>query len=392
MDPTILEKALAERDKAVLDRLEAFDKKSGERFEEMIDRIEELEARKSAPGKTLNERDGDVHMKLFRDWVFKPQDSQRKQALGEFQDKLIQQKYINIGTGADGAFAVPEVIARDIEKAEIKASPVRNLVKVMRSSSGDFKHLMGIGGAAAGWVGETDSRTATNTPQLRERGPTFGEVYAYPKLTEWASDDIFFDVKQWLVDEVSEQFAYQEGVAVISGNGTNKPTGMLNTAPVATADDAVSKRDAAAYQFMLSGDNSPASIDGDALIDLTFLLNAKYRKGASWAMNSNTAAQLSKLKASGTGEYLWRSGLVAGQPDTLLGKPVEIWEQMPDPNGGACPIAFGNFQRGYLLVDRTDLRITLDNVTEPGFIKFYCRRRVGGCVLNNDAVKFLKLL
>ena len=274
-----------------------------------------------------------------------------------------------------------------------KLSPVRDLVRVVQCSTGDFKQLVDIGGTTSGWVAETTSRTETNTPQLRERAPSFGELYAYPQSTEWALDDVFFNVQDWLVESVAEAFAVKEGLAVISGNGTNMPTGFLNSSPVSTADDAVSPRDAATLQYILGGDNSPASVDADALIDLLFSVNSIYRANATWVFNSTTAAQIRKLKDPVTGVYLWSPALVVGQPDMLLGRPVSVWEQMPDPAGGAFPVGFGDWRRAYLLADRTQMRITIDNnITTPGKIKFFVRRRVGGCVLNNDAAKVLKLL
>lgn len=109
-------------------------------------------------------------------------------------------------------------------------------------------------------------------------------------------------------------------------------------------------------------------------------------------MNSTTAGAIRKLKDSGTGAYVWQPGLAAGQPDRLLGYPVAVWEDMDDVGGGNLPIAFGDFRRGYILCDRTQLRITVDNVTTPGYAKFYVRRREGGFVSNNDAIKWLKVL
>jgi len=107
-------------------------------------------------------------------------------------------------------------------------------------------------------------------------------------------------------------------------------------------------------------------------------------------MNSTTAATIRKMKDA-TGQYLWAQGLAAGQPDRLLGYPVEIWEQMQDIATNAFPVAFGDFRRGYLLADRTQVRITTDaNITTPGRIKYFVRRREGGMVLGNDAIKFLR--
>jgi HK97 family phage major capsid protein len=358
-------------------------------IDDVVDRVEELESKKNSIGKTSGEtKESRMHATLFEDWMRHPFDGSKRQALGDFQSKTV-----TLGSGAAGEYAVPEEIARDIERFERKLSPVRDLVKVMKSSTGDFKHLLDLGGATAGWVTETGSRTESSTPTLREIVPTGGEIYAYPQVSEWALDDIFFNVQNWLVDSVSEKFAEIEGLAVISGSGSGQLTGMLNTTPVTTADDAVSPRAAAAYQYILGSDNSPAAVDADALIDLVYSVNAKYRAGATFVMNSTTAGSVRKLKDSGTGSFVWQPGLALGQPDRLLGYPVSVWEQMPDVAGGAFPVAFGNFQRGYLLVDRTQLRVTVDaNLTTPGRIKFFVRRRESGAPLNNDAVKFLRCL
>lgn len=352
------------------------------------ERIEDLESRKSAPGKTAQEKMADEYKSTVIDWI------RAKGQSSSIETKLhdMMRKDVTVASSAGGGYAVPEDISRQIGLLQVKYSPVRGLVKVVQVGTSDYKELIDINGVTSGWVGETDSRTATATSQLREVAPTHGELYAYPQASEWSLDDIFFNVEQWITDSVARSFAVAEGDAVINGNGTNKPTGMLNTTPVTTADDAASPRAAAAYQYVLGGDNSPAGVDGDGLIDLMYALNSAYRANATWVMNSLSLGSTRKLKASGTGEYLWQPSLQAGQPDMILGKPVSCWEQMPDPNGGNFPVAFGDFQQGYLLTERTGLRITRDNVTNVGYVRFYVRRREGGKPLNNDAVKFLKLL
>ena len=189
---------------------DAFRKNQNERLDQISgdtaalrDRVEELESRRNSPGKTGTEvKAAREHSQLFTDWIRKPHDGGRKQALGDFQSKAL-----SIGINADGGFAVPEEIAVDVEKLMIKLSPVRDLIPAQRTSTGDFKKLVTIGGASAGWVGESDSRSATETPQLRERVPTWGELYAYPQTTEWLLDDAFFNVRDWLTAEIAEQFA-----------------------------------------------------------------------------------------------------------------------------------------------------------------------------------------
>lgn len=352
------------------------------------ERLEELESRKSSPGKTAHEKANDEYKEKLMEWMRHKGNS----PMLETQLHDLMRKDITIASAAGGGYAVPEEISRDIGELQMKYSPVRRLVKVVSVGTSDYKELIDLNGTTCGWVGEAGSRTATNTSTLREVAPTHGEIYAYPQVSEWSLDDIFFNVEAWLTESVARSFAKEEGSAVISGSGSNKPTGMLNTTPVTTADDAVSPRAAAAYQYVNSSDNSPAAISSDDLIDLQYALNASYRSAATWVMNSNTAGAIRKLKASGTGEYMWQPSYQAGQPDMLLGKPIESWEQMSDVGGNAFPVAFGDFKQGYLLTERTGLRITRDNVTNVGYVRFYVRKREGGIPLNNDAIKFLRVM
>ncbi len=354
------------------------------------ERLEDLESRAKSPGKTAAEKLKDEYKSNFIDWMRnKGQSPVHEQKMQE-----LMRKDVSVGSSAGGGYAVPEEIARQIEIHELKFSPVRNLVKVVQAGTSDYKELLNIRGATSGWVGETPSpaRSATSTPQLREITPTQGELYAYPQASEWSLDDIFFNVEAWLAEEVAQEFAYQEGDAVIRGNGTSKPTGMIN-ATLTTADDFASPpRAAAAYQYVacLSDDSPPvAEVRADPIIDLVYKLNSRYRAGANFIMNSATTGSVRKLKDT-NGQYLWQPNLQVGQPDMLLGYPVATWEQMDDVGTNKYPIGFGNWRRAYVLVDRVGMRVTRDNVTSIGFVKFYIRRREGGIVLNNDAAKFLK--
>jgi len=358
------------------------------------ERLEELEAKNNQPGRTAAAKKEAEYKETFLDWIrFKGQSPLHEQRLQEQAKALAAEgKSVTIASGSGGGFAVPEEISREIERMELTFSPIRNLVKVVRAGSSDYKELVNLRGATSGWVGESDSRTATNTPQLREVAPTHGELYAYPQASEWSLDDAFFNIEAWLAEEAAQEFALQEGTAVITGNGTSKPTGMLNTTPTTADDFASPPRAAAAYQYVAClSTSSPvvAEILPDFLIDLIYKLNSQYRSGATWVMNSATAGAVRKLKDT-NGQYLWQPSLQAGQPDRLLGYAHATWEQMQDIATNAFPIAFGNFRRGYTLADRVGLRITRDNVTNVGFVKFYIRRREGGIVTNNDAVKWLR--
>ena len=379
MDIKAIETALAERDAAVTQKITNLE---GENTE-LRERLEDLEAKSSRPGRTQERADSE-HLELFTKWMRRPRDHQANEQLSNFQAKAV-----TIATPADGGYAVPTEIGRDIEAKILKLSPVRRIVKVSRSGTSDIKRLVDLRGAEGGWRSETGAANETGTPALREITPTGAELYAYPKTSNWALEDVFFNVGAWLSDSVAERFAQLEGQAVLTGSGSNEPTGMLHSTPTAVSDEAAT-RAAGVYEYVLGADNSPAAVDGNSLIDLVYKVNAAYRNGAVFVMNSTTAGSVRKLKDSGTGAYVWQPGLVAGQPNLLLGYPVEIWEDVDDVLGGLFPVGFGNFGRGYELIDRSDITITVDPYTTPDYTKFYTRRRVYGHPLNNDAVKWLR--
>jgi HK97 family phage major capsid protein len=385
-----IKSALDERDTVIAKKLAAVEEDNAE----LRERLEQWEAKASSPGKTANGETHEMHehKKLFNAWLRRPRDSETNRKLTEFERHA--KKSLSVSTPSDGGYAVPEILLRDLDRLEKKFSPVRDLVRVVQVSSGDVRGILNIRGTDAGWVGESGPRPETDTSKLREIVPTFGELYAYPKVSEWAMDDMAFDVGAWVVEEVAQQFAIEEGDAVSRGNGSNKLTGMLNTAPTSRDDFDSPLRAAAAYQFVTDGD-SPYAIDADTLISLFYKVNSSYRSNGTWVFDSATASVIRKLKDTNSGNYLWTPGLGAA-PDTLLGRPISVWEQMDDVDvtGGSnatYPVAFGDFRRGYLICDRTGVRVTVDsNITSPGYVKFFVRRREAGIVWNNDAIKWIK--
>jgi HK97 family phage major capsid protein len=363
--------------------------------EALKERIEELEARQKQPGFNDSQKRNAKYAEHFGSFIrHRGSSADDEKQMTVLAQQAFEAKDVTIGVPAAGGYALPEQIARDVEKLERKLSPIRDLVKVVQVGTSDYKELVTTKHPTSGWVGETSTRSATTTPRMRERAPTHGELYAYPQVSEWSLDDLFFNVEEWLTTELADAFAYEESLAVFSGNATNKPRGMTNGAPVSTADTASPLRSGDVYQFVASTD--PASpgtpqVFADALITLVYTLNTKYRSGAKFAMNSLTTGAVRKLKDS-QNQYLWAPGLQAGEPDRLLGYPVFTWEQMSDVGANLHPIAFGDFRKAYVMTDRVGTRITRDNVTNIGFVKFYVRRRVGGTPLNNDALKFLKTI
>lgn len=301
----------------------------------------------------------------------------------------LEAKALNITTDADGGFAVPEEIDRDIQQTLINISPVRSVATVRQISTSDYKKLVSRRGAASGWVDEDDGRTATNTPVLAQVTPFMGEIYANPQATQTMLDDVFFDAEGWLAGEIADEFAYHEGVAFVSGNGTKKPKGFLAYTTAATAD---SSRAFGTIQHILSGADGAfvaAPNGANCLIDTVQSLKAGHRPGAVWMMNSLTLSAVRKLK-DGDGNYLWRPGLAEGAPTTLLGYAVVEAEGMPDIAVDSLSIAFGNFRAGYLIVDRVGVRTLRDPYSNKPYVGFYTTKRVGGAVVDSEAIKLVK--
>lgn len=322
-----------------------------------------------------------AHKSAFVDFIRGHGTADLKHAADEAEKKAL-----GSATGSGSGVAVPTVIAQDIQTKTNDDSVMAGLVKVVRVGTSDYKEIVDKGGMGFGWVGAGDARAATGKPGVYEVEPAMGTVYAYPEAQEEQLDDVFFDIENWLVDSARTSFANARDVAVIAGDGTKKPLGLLGTAPVADADGARADK---VFQFLASG-NAGTIGDADKLVELVYLTKAQYRANGRFLMNSLTTSKVRTMK-DGDGRFLWADGLAVGQPATLLGYAVSTAEAMPGIAANATPIAFGDFRMAYTLVERHDLRVTRDEITKPGFVKWHIRQRLGGAPTNDDAVKFLKV-
>lgn len=356
------------------------------------ERIELLESLNDRPKGTVKEKMESEYTDAFMKWVRtsgKSQDAHNK--MSELRQKAREMKDVTIGTAIDGGHGVPEQISAMVDALLLKQSDILSRVKTVQVGTSDYKELISIHGGTSGWVGETGTRSATGTPNLRQVAPTWGELYAYPQASEWSLQDVFFDVQEWLVNDIVDGMRKNLDVAIWSGNGTNKPTGMTNATLVTTSDTASPLRAAAAFQYIPTNATSPQAVNADDIIDLVYTLNRAYRPGSSFGCNTLTQGAIRKLKSS-NGDYYWQPSLQAGQPDRLLGYDVFTFEDMADPTtADGFYLGFGDWRRAYTLAYRRELATTVENVTNPGYVKFYVRRRYGGIVANNDCLKFLKL-
>ncbi len=297
-------------------------------------------------------------------------------------------KSINGGAPADGGYAVPREIDAIIARELAEISPIRNIAQVVQTGSSGYRKLVATGGTASGWVSETAGRPGTDTPNFAEIAPPSGDLYANPAASQAMIDDAAFDLESWLANEVAIEFARAEGSAFVNGTGMNQPEGFLQAG---TGTDVDGSRAFGQLQYIGSGDADGFDTAPDVkLIDLIHSLKAGHRQGASFVMNSATLASIRKIKTT-DGNFLWQPGLVEGQPDRLLGYPVVEAEDMPDIAGGAFPIAFGNFRHGYLIAEHAATRVLRDPFTNKPFVHFYATKRVGGQVLDSNAIKLLKI-
>lgn len=324
-----------------------------------------------------------------------PAKAEHKAAFGKFLRKGIddglgelQQKAYNITTDADGGYAVPEELDRDILELMRDISPMREVCNVITVGSSDYKKLANKGGTTGGWVDEDDPRTATNSSQMAILTPFMGEVYAYPQATQQMLDDVFFNAEQFIEGECAATFAEMEGAAFTTGDGTKKPKGFLAYATATTADGA---RAFGTLQHIVSGAAADwaASNPQDKLLDVVYALKKGYRTNARWMTSKAMLADVRKLKDV-DGNYIWRPGLEAGQPDTLLGYGIAENEDMPAKAANALSIAFGDFKRGYTIVDRIGTRILRDPYSNKPFVGFYVTKRVGGFLADSNAIKLFK--
>lgn len=291
---------------------------------------------------------------------------------------------VSVGTAADGGYLAPVEWDRTITDKLKQRSPIRENAQVIQISTDGFSRVYNDGVIGSGWVGETAARPTTTTPGLTTLSFNTGEIYANPQITQQALDDIAIDLEAWITDEVQGEFAIQENIAFLSGNGTNKPTGILNY--VTGAANAATHPWGAITGTTVAG---AAAVTTDEVIDLVYSLPSERNMNAKFYMNRTSLGKLRKLK-DGQGNYIWQPSYVAGEPSTLAGYPVVEVPGMPNMTTGLVSILFGDMQATYLVVDRIGFRVLRDPFTNKPYVGFYCTKRVGGGVQNPEYMRFIK--
>lgn len=300
--------------------------------------------------------------------------------------RTLEQKAMSIGSNPDGGYLVPEPVEAEIGKRLAAISPIRSIASVREVSIGVYKKPFVTTGPAVGWVGETASRPQTASPALDELSFPAAELYAMPAASAALLDDAAVNMDEWLAAEVDAAFAEQEGTAFVTGDGVNKPKGFLSYTTVANGSWTWGN-----MGFIATGAAGawPASNPSDVLVDLVYAVRAGYRQNGAFVMNRKTQADVRKFKDTG-GSYLWQPPASPGARASLMTFPVVEAEDMPNIAANSLAIAFGDFRRGYLVVDRQGVRVLRDPYSAKPYVLLYVTKRVGGGVQDFDAIKLLK--
>ena len=338
-------------------------------------RMNQLETAAMRPEKeithAMKSENPSEYTKAFKSYLRKGATSQLEGA---------EMKALSVGTAADGGYLVTPKLSETIAKIVFESSPMRQICGIEQISTDSLDIIVDNSAMAAGWTTETGTVSDTTTATIHKESIATFELYAQPKATQKLIDDSAIDIEAWIAEKVAEIFSRTENTAFIGGNGTSQPKGILSYTAGTTWGT---------IQQINSGTSAAVTVDG--LINLYYSLADEYARASTFVMNRATVQAVRLLKDATSGQYLWQPSLAAGSPDTLLGLPVMQASDMPVAAANSLSVALGDFKRGYKIVDRIGVRILRDPFTEKPFVKFYTTKRVGGEVVDTNAIKLLKL-
>lgn len=293
---------------------------------------------------------------------------------------------LQIGSAPDGGYLAPVEWDRSITEEIRTESPIRANSDSISITGPGFSRLWASGAPGSGWVGETAARPQTTTPTFSPLTFGIGEIYANPAITQQALDDVAIDLETWLGGQVRQEFSRQENIAFLSGNGVNKPNGIL-TYVTGGANAAVHPEgdiEIANADF--------AGVSPDNLLNLLYGVGTEYvTPNSKWFMNRLTIGKVRLLKDA-NGQFIWQPGLQAGEPSALLTHPIVEVPGLALPGAGNILALFGDMRRTYLVIDRIGIRVLRDPYTNKPYVMFYTTKRVGGGVQDPRFMKALKQL
>ncbi len=282
---------------------------------------------------------------------------------------------LQVGTDSEGGYLVPDEFERTLVEALQEENIFRTMAKMIQTASGDRKIPVVASKGTASWVDEEGA--------IPESDDAFGQVSigAYKlatmiKVSEELLNDSIFNLESYIAREFARRIGAKEEESFFIGNGTGKPTGIFNATGGAELGVTAA---------------SATAITVDEIMDLFYSLKSPYRKNAVFVMNDSTVKAIRKLK-DGNGQYLWQPSISAGQPDTILNRPVKTSAYVPTIAAGAKTIAFGDFGY-YWIADRQGRSFQRLNelYAATGQVGFKATQRVDGKLILSEAIKVLKM-
>lgn len=385
--------AIEEFKKANDERLKAIEKKGGsdpaldskvDKANEAISKIkDEMDAMKTAMNRTASAME-----KANDEKATKGDSKEYKEAFQRMLRKGFalpeavipaEIKNLSVDSNADGGFLVrPELSAKIVTKM-FESSPIRQLAQVDTIGSDSLEIMQDLNEVSAGWVSERGSRSAGTTPQLNLARIFAHELFAEPVVTQKLLDDAQWDVEAWLAQKIADKFGRTEASAFVGGTGVGQPRGITSY-PAGTSYG----------QIEQIGSGTSGVVTADGIISLVYGLKPKYVPNASFLMQRALVKAVRQLKDS-QNRYLWEPSMQAGEPESLLGHPVYYAADLAAASANSLSIAFGDIRQGYQIVDRVGIRMLRDPYSTKGSVTFYATKRVGGDVVDFDAIKLQKL-
>ena len=374
--------------------IEAANQKLDEKNVTLEEKQKLLEAALNRPvtASTPEQKEQDVRKKankLFNDFA-RIKNAATQTDLAEYARDYIKErpddlelKALTVNSDPNGGYLTMPEFGGIIETYVYETSPLRRLASVIEIGTDTLEYVLDNDQAGWGWVGETQARPDTYTPQLGKLAITVGEMYAMPNVSQKMLDDAFVDVEAWLAGKVAEVFARGEATAFVSGNGINKPRGLL-TYP---AGSSVGQGQ---VQQVYSGNASGFTYTG--LVALQNSLKEEYQKNAVFlTQRASNALLLGIVDGQNRPilnmDYTRNSGLEG----TIFGRPVYFAADMPAVATNALAMAYGDFKKAYQIVDRKGITVLRDPFTNKPFVRFYTTKRVGGAAVNLEAYSLLQI-
>lgn len=363
-DPLVDEKI--KNIEADLDRFEDINQKltlAQQEQKQVQEKLDTFETLLKRPEAGVEAKQIDMSVKAFDKWLRKGKDNM----------DVDEVKALTVSDDTAAGFLAPPEYVRELIKTLTEISPMRSIARVRATSQKSVQMPSRTATFTAQWVAESGTRSETTgyTTQL-EQIPTH-ELYALVDISEQELEDSVFNLEAEMQQEFADQFAKAEGLSMISGDAVGKPEGVLTNSSVGTTNS-----------------GSGTLLTGDGLIDLVHAVKSPYGANGTFIFNRTTLAAIRKLKDT-AGQYVFQAGmmLTAGVPNTILGYPYVEMPDMPDVAGSAKPVAFGDFSRGYMVVDRVALSVLRDPFTQAtsGNVRYVARRRVGGQVVLAEALR-----